>query len=40
MAQVVERPLCDREVASSIPDRVMPTTLKMLVAALSLVAQH
>ena len=37
---VVERPLCDREVAGSIPDRVIPKTLKMVLAALSLGAQH
>ena len=27
---VVERPLCDREVAGSIPGRVIPKTLKMV----------
>ena len=37
---VVERPLCDREVAGSIPGRVIPKTLKMVLAALSLGAQH
>ena len=37
---VVERPLCDREVAGSIPDRVIPKTFKMVLAALSLGAQH
>ena len=37
---VVERPLCDREVADSIPGRVIPKTLKMVLAALSLGAQH
>ena len=37
---VVERPLCDREVAGSIPCRVIPKTLKMVLAALSLGAQH
>ena len=37
---VVERPLCDREAAGSIPDRVIPKTLKMVLAALSLGAQH
>ena len=30
MAQLVERPLCDREVAGSIPGRVMPKILKMV----------
>ena len=33
---VVEHPLCDREVAGSIPSRVIPKTLKMILAALSL----
>ena len=33
---VVERPLCDREVAGSIPGWVIPKTLKMVLAALSL----
>ena len=37
---VVERPVCDREVAGSIPGRVIPKTLKMVLAALSLGAQH
>ena len=37
---VVERPLCDREVEGSIPGRVIPKTLKMVLAALSLGAQH
>ena len=37
---VVERPLCDREVAGSIPGRVIPNTLKMVLAALSLGAQQ
>ena len=37
---VVERPLCDREVVGSIPGRVIPKTLKMVLAALSLGAQH
>ena len=37
---VVERPLCGREVAGSIPGRVIPKTLKMVLAALSLGAQH
>ena len=40
MAQLVERPLCDREVAGSIPGRVIPKTLKMVPGALSLGAQH
>ena len=35
---VVERPLCDREVAGSIPGRVIPKILKMVLAALSLVS--
>ena len=37
---LVKRPLCDREVAGSIPGRVIPKTLKMVLAALSLGAQH
>ena len=37
---VVEPPLCDREVAGSIPGQVIPKTLKMVLAALSLGAQH
>ena len=37
---VVERPLCDREVAGSITSQVIPKTLKMVLAALSLGAQH
>ena len=37
---VVERPLCDREVVGSIPGWVIPKTLKMVLAALSLGAQH
>ena len=37
---MVEYPLCDREVVGSIPSRVIPKTLKMVLAALSLGAQH
>ena len=37
---VVEHPLCDREVVGSIPGRVIPKTLKMVLAALSLGAHH
>ena len=37
---VVEFPLCEREVSGSIPGRVIPKTLKMLLAALSFGAQH
>ena len=37
---VVECPLCDREVAGSIPGQVIPKTLKMVLAALSLGTQH
>ena len=33
---MVQRPLCDREVAGSIPGQVIPKTLKMVLAALSL----
>ena len=39
VSQLVERPLCDRGVAGSIPSRVVPKTLKMVLAALSLGAQ-
>ena len=37
---VVEHPLCDREVAGSIPGQVIPKTSKMALAALSIGAQH
>ena len=37
---VVECPLCDQEVAGSISGWVIPKTLKMVLAALSLGAQH
>ena len=37
---LVERPLCDWEVAGLIPSRVISKTLKMVLAALSLGAQH
>ena len=37
---VVEHPLCDWEVAGSIPGRDVPNTLKMVQAALSFGAQH
>ena len=37
---VVECPLCDLEVAGLIPSRVIPKTLKMVLAGLSLGAQH
>ena len=37
---VLECLFCDREVAGSIPSRVIPKTLKMVLAALSLGAQH
>ena len=36
VAQLVECLLCDREVAGSIPGRVMPKTFKMILAALLL----
>ena len=35
-----QRPLCNREIAGSIPGRVIPKTLKMVPVALSLGAQH
>ena len=37
---VVERPFYDREFAGSIPCQVIPKTLKMVLAALLLGAQH
>ena len=37
---LVEVPLCDREVVGSFPGQVIPKTLKMVLAALSLGAQH
>ena len=37
---VVERPLCDWEVAGSIPGHIISKTLKMVLAALSLGTQH
>ena len=37
---VVERPLSNWEVVGSIPSRVIPKTLKMVLAALSLGPQH
>ena len=37
---MLERPLCDRRVAGSIPGRVIPKTLKTVPAALSLGTQH
>ena len=37
---MVEHPLCDREVAGLIPGRFIPKTLKLVLAALSLGAQH
>ena len=40
MAELVERPLCDWEVAGSIPGRVLPKSLKLVLAALLLGAQH
>ena len=40
VVQLVERPLCEREVVGSIPGRVISKTLKMVLAALSLGAQH
>ena len=40
MAQLVECLLCDQEVAGSIPGRVIPKTLKMVLAAVLLGAQH
>ena len=39
-AQLVEHPLCDWDVAGLIPRRVIPKTLKVVLAALSLGTQH
>ena len=35
VAQLLERPVCIREVMGSIPGRVIPKTFKMVLAALS-----
>ena len=35
VAQLLERPVCVREVVGSIPGRVLPKTLKMVLADLS-----
>ena len=40
VALLVECPLCDPEVAGSIPGQVIRKTLKMVLAALLLGAQH
>ena len=40
VAQLIERPLCNGEVVDSIPCRVIPKTLKMVLAGLSLGSQH
>ena len=40
VAQLVERPLCNREVAGSIPGRVIPKISNMVLAPLSLSIQH
>ena len=37
VAMLLERPVCVREVVGSIPGRVIPKTLKMVLAALSFV---
>ena len=37
---VMERPLCNPEFEGSIPGRVIPKTLKIVLAALSLGAPH
>ena len=37
VAQLLERPVCVRKVVGSIPGRVIPNTLKMVLAALSFV---
>ena len=40
VAQLVEHRLCDQEVAGSVFGQVVPKTLKMVLAALLLGAQH
>ena len=40
VAQLVERPLCHREIAGSIPGSVTLNTLKMVLTDLLLGAQH
>ena len=35
VAQLLERPICVRQVVGSIPGRVIPKTLKMVLAAFS-----
>ena len=35
VAQLLEHPVCFREVVGAIPGRVIPKTLKMVLAALS-----
>ena len=35
VAQLLERPVCVREFVGSIPSRVIPKTLKLVLAALS-----
>ena len=40
VAQLVEGPLCDREVGGLISGRAIPKTLKMVLAVLLLGAQH
>ena len=37
VVQLLERPVCVREVMGSIPGRVIPKTFKMVLAALSFV---
>ena len=38
--KVIECPFCDREDVGSIPGRIIPKTLKMVLAVLSLGAQN
>ena len=40
VAQLVECQLCDWKIVGWIPGEVVPKTLKMVLAALSLGAQH
>ena len=40
MAQLIERPISGQEVAGSIPGRVIPKTLELVLVSLSVGTQH
>ena len=40
VAQLVKHPFCDQEVVGLIPSHIIAKTLKMVLAALKLGAQH